>query len=628
MVAVVGQAGTGCSAPRFLPRPPLHRGGFLLRGRAEANPAFRFASGAVSPRRVLVRPQIHAGVALWMRVGFGRPRRFAPDPQPNPTQTLPAMSSPRVPCLLFRAPIVAVALLCAASLPAETPTAAPHARTKAGVVLGLVDGGVTVFKGIPYGADTAGTRFAPPRPPESWTEPLVCRDFGPMAVQPAGRGKPPAAPGPGAVESEDCLRLNVWTPALRDAVPRPVLVYFHGGAYNGGTVNDALYDGACLARRGNAVVVTVNHRLNGFGFLFLGDVYGREFPDSANVGMLDLVLALRWVRDNILEFGGDPDCVTLFGQSGGGAKCATLMAMPAARGLFHRVWTMSGQQVTGRKRANATATAKAFFAQLGLGPTQAGELRTLPRERLAEAMAAVMGGQAWTPVVDGTVLPRDPFSPDAPPLSADIPLVLGNTLDETRTLIGRGKPELFALDWEALPGALEAHVKPFLGRLSPARVVQTYRQLYPDYSASEVFFAATTAARSWKGMVLEADRRAKQFGAPTFTYHVTWRSPFEGGRWGAPHGVDIPLLFGTLDRDPLTEAGGEEAARLSETMQAALLTFARVGDPNNSALPAWMAYDVKYRSTLLFQPGPVCADDPRGAERKLFEPSIYVQPGT
>ncbi len=514
---------------------------------------------------------------------------------------------------------VVFALCAACTVAAED---GPRARTKAGPVLGYTERGVHVFKGVPYGGDTALRRFAAPVPPAPWTTPRDCRQFGPMAPQPAGRDKPAGE------ESEDCLRLNVWTPGLRDLVPRPVLVYFHGGAYNGGTVNDDLYDGGALARRGNAVVVTVNHRLNGFGFLYLAEVGGREFAESGNAGMLDLVRALEWVRDNILEFGGDPDCVTIFGQSGGGAKCATLMAMPAARGLFHRVWTMSGQQVTGRTRAHATATARALLAQLGLAPGQAGELRTLPRERLATAMAAVMGGQAWTPVVDGTVLPRDPFSPDASPLSAGIPMVLGNTFDETRTLIGRGAPELFDLPWEALPAALEKHVQPFLGKLPPARIVAEYRKLYPEYSPADVFFATTTAARSWKGMVLEADRRAKQRGAPTFAYHVTWRSPLDGGKWGAPHAIDIPLVFGNLERDPLTAGGGEDARRLSESMMEALLTFARVGDPNNALLPAWMAYDLQYRATMLFEPSPRCADDPRGAERKLFEPVPYVQPGT
>ena len=204
----------------------------------------------------------------------------------------------------------------------------PIASTTAGRIQGGVDGGTLVFKGVPYGDDTARHRFQAPVPPVAWTGVRPAVEFGPMAPQ----GSRPAA---GA--SEDCLRLNVWTPALRDGHRRPVLVYFHGGAYSNGSVNEPVYDGGRLCRRGDVVVVTVNHRLNGLGYLYLAELGGAAFADSGNAGQLDLILALRWVRDNIAEFGGDAGCVTIFGQSGGGAKCATLMAMPAARGLFHRV---------------------------------------------------------------------------------------------------------------------------------------------------------------------------------------------------------------------------------------------------------------------------------------------------
>jgi para-nitrobenzyl esterase len=255
----------------------------------------------------------------------------------------------------------------------------------------------------------------------------------------------------------------VWTPSLQDHRKRPVLVYFHGGAYNGGSVNEDLYDGVNLCRRGDVVVVTVNHRLNIFGYLYLAELGGAEFRDSGNAGQLDLVLALTWVKNNIAGFGGDPGCVTIFGQSGGGAKCATLMAMPAAAGLFHRVWTMSGQQVTGRTAAHATADARAVLESLGLTPERIGEIKSLPVEKIA---AAIPKGN-WTPVVDGGALPRDPFAPDATPLSAQIPMVLGNTRDETRNLIGARDPAKFSLTWEALPAAITGSVQQFIGNLAP-----------------------------------------------------------------------------------------------------------------------------------------------------------------
>ncbi|HEX9784838.1 MAG TPA: carboxylesterase family protein, partial [Opitutaceae bacterium] len=381
----------------------------------------------------------------------------------------------------------------AAIAAAGTPPAASAvavAATGAGRVRGYVDAGILAFKGIPYGTDTATTRFRAPRPPEPWEDIRDATRFGPQAPQPAGRRSAAADPAPAIVESEDCLRLNVWTPALRDGGRRPVLVYFHGGAYNSGTVTEDLYDGVRLCRRGNVVVVTVYHRLNGFGFLYLAEIDGDgRFARSGNAGMLDLVLALQWVRDNISGFGGDPGNDTIFGQSGDGAKYAVLMAMPAARGLFHRVWTMSGQQIAGRDAARATETARAVLEQLGITPGQLDRLDTIPRERLA---GAKRGGD-WTPVMDGRALPRHPFQPDSSPLSHDIPVVMGNTRDETRNLIGGRDPALFELTWEDLPATIERNVRQFIGEMQSGDIVSSYRRMYSEYSLSDVFFAATIA---------------------------------------------------------------------------------------------------------------------------------------
>ena len=495
---------------------------------------------------------------------------------------------------------------------------APVAQTVAGKVRGYRDQDIFVFKGIPYGDDTAKHRFQPPVPPESWTGVRDALAFGPMAPQ--GNGAQATA-----TMSEDCLKLNVWTPSLRVGYRRPVLVYFHGGAYSNGSVNDEVYDGAHLCRRGDVVVVTVNHRLNGFGYLYLAELGGPEFADSGNVGQLDLILALQWVRDNIAKFGGDKDCVTIFGQSGGGAKCATLMAMPTARGLFHRVWTMSGQQLTGRTREHATETAREVLKNLGLTPDRVAELKTIPMERLMEAMRAA--GSSWTPVVDGGVLPRDPFAPDASPLSAGIPMVMGNTHDETTGLIGAGDPETFSLTWETLPGKLTQHVKKFIGDLSPENIVVAYRKFYPDYTPSEVFFAATTAARSWKGFVLEAQRRAEQDGAPTYVYYVNWPSPLDGGKWKAPHMIDIPLVFDNVAHSHYT-AGAAAAQPLAGAMSEALVSFARTGNPNAPGLPVWPSYELRKRPAMIFDLPPHRENDPRGAERQLFESTEYVQPGT
>ncbi len=524
----------------------------------------------------------------------------------------------RLACGVAALAFVAVARAAAAD-------ASPIATTTAGKIRGYVDTGVSVFKGVPYGDDTAKHRFQAPLPPVPWEGVRDALTFGPMAPQPGGRGGTdffPTPPGDTKI-SEDCLTLNVWTPALRDHGKRPVLVYFHGGGYNGWSVNVDAYDGVRLCRRGDVVVVTVNHRLNGFGYLYLAELGGPEFADSGNAGMLDLVLALRWVHDNIAEFGGDPGRVTIFGQSGGGAKCATLMAMPAARGLFHRVLTMSGQQLVGRTREHATETARAVLRALNLTPERVAEIKTIPMEKL---MAAMRGGE-WTPVVDGTVLPRDPFTPDAPPLSADVPMILGNTHDETVYFYGRSQPSPFGLTWKELPGRIKQAVSQYLGDLPPAEVVAEYRWLYPAYTASDVFFAATTAARSWRGMVIECERRAQQ-GAPTYAYNLTWPTPVDGGKWKAPHTLDIPLFFDNTAHTPGMTGDGAEARKVAALMSDALIAFARTGNPNTPALPDWPRFDLEKRATMLFDAAPRVEDDPRGDERVFFAKATYVQPGT
>jgi len=532
-----------------------------------------------------------------------------------PSGPFPALNPQRS---FLRLPL-AVVVLAVASLASAAETSDPLATTTAGQIRGAVNQGIHVFKGVPYGGDTAQRRFQAPLPAPRWEGVRDALAFGPQAPQGGGGGRG------GATASEDCLKLNVWTPALSDGRKRPVLVYFHGGAYSNGSVNSDLYDGTRLCQRGDVVVVTANHRLNGFGYLYLGD-FSPEFAASGNAGQLDLVLALQWVRDNIAEFGGDAGNVTIFGQSGGGAKCATLMAMPAARGLFHRVWTMSGQQLTGRKKENALRDAHAVLKALDLTPERVAEIKTVPLDKLAAAIRGA--GANWTPVVDGTVLPRDPFEPDASPLSAAIPMVLGNTHDETRNLIGGSNAALFALTWEALPGAIQQSVRQFIGDLAPDKIVAEYRQLYPNYSASDVFFAATTAARSWKGMVLESERRAQQNRAATFVYYVNWASPADGGKWKAPHTIDIPLVFNTVAQSNYTSGGGEPVQQLADAMSDALLAFARTGDPNTPSLPKWPRFDLEKRATMLFDTPSRVENDPRGAERKLFAPIVYIQPGT
>jgi para-nitrobenzyl esterase len=494
----------------------------------------------------------------------------------------------------------------------------PIATTKSGRVRGYTDSRINVFKGIRYGADTTSRRFMPPAPPEPWLDVREALSYGPASPQTSRASDQ---------TSEDCLFLNVWTPALRDGRKRPVMFYIHGGAYNNGSGSSPLYDGVHLCRRGDVVVVTVNHRLNAFGYLYLARFGGAEFADSGNVGQLDLVLALQWVRENIGEFGGDPNRVMVFGQSGGGAKIATLMATPLAKGLFHRAATMSGQQVTASGPLNATLRTRAVLDALKLPPARAAEIRTLPAAALLEALNArdpvlPFGSISFAPVLDERSLNRHPFYPDAPAQSAHIPMIIGNTHDETRAFLG-GDETNFKLTWEQLPEKLGPNMRV---DIQPEVVVAKYRRLYPRYSPTEVFFAATTAGRSWRGAVIEAEERAKS-GAPAFAYQLDWATPKDGGKFGAPHASDIQLVFDNIDK-PGATAIGPKAQSMADEMSETFIAFARTGNPNNRQIPRWEPFTLPRRRTMVFDTPSHLEDDPRGAERRLFAKVPYVQPGT
>jgi para-nitrobenzyl esterase len=485
--------------------------------------------------------------------------------------------------------------------------AAPVIQTRAGPVRGYADAGISVFKGVPYGADTGPRRFQPPVSPVPWTTVRDATAYGPASPQ-AGRNNGPT--------SEDCLYLNVWTPGLRgrsqrDGAARLVMVYIHGGAYSSGSGSSPLYDGARLARRGDVVVVTLNHRLNAFGYAYLAPLVP-ELADSGNAGQLDLILALQWVRDNIAQFGGDPGKVMVFGQSGGGAKIATLMATPAAMGLFHRAATMSGQQVTASGPGNATRRTLAWLDALKLRPEQAAMVRTLSAERLVEAQAALdpvlgFGSLYFGPVLDERSLTRHPFYPDAPSQSAAIPMMIGNTHDETRAFLGND-PTNFSVDWAGLPAKLTQQTMRV--DIDPATVIAAYRRLYPAYTASDVLFAVTTAARSWRAAIIEAEERARA-GTPAFVYQVDWVSPREGGKFGAPHMTDIPLVFDNVAA-PGSNAVGPTAQPMADRMSEAFLAFARSGDPNCAAIPHWEPYSLPRRQTMVFDNASRLVDDPRG----------------
>jgi para-nitrobenzyl esterase len=348
-------------------------------------------------------------------------------------------------------------------------------------------------------------------------------------------------------------------------------------------------------------VVTVNHRLNALGYAWLKP-FGARYADSGNLGQLDLILALQWVRDHIAAFGGDPARVMVFGQSGGGAKIATLMAMPAAKGLFHAAATMSGQQVQASGPAHAWARTQALMAHLKLQPGDVESLRSMPVERLMEGLDAtdpVMGSGPvyFGPVLDMTNLPRHPFWPDAAPQSSGIPMILGNTHDETRAFLDPRGPRLAGLNWTNLPERMGREIKI---DLDPAWVVQQYRAHFPDWTAERIYYAATTAGRSWPGQVIEADARAAAgagAGADaTWVYQLDRPSPIDPLR-GAAHTDDIPYVFGTLDAQGSYSGTDAAAQRLSETMMRAFTGLAKTGKPG---LPEWTPYRLPDRATMIF----------------------------
>ena len=471
---------------------------------------------------------------------------------------------------------------------------------------GRREGGISRFLGVEY---ATARRFLAPEPVAPWRDTRPAMDFGPSCPQ-RGGGRFP--------QSEDCLTLNIWTPDPDARARRPVMVYFHGGAYATGTVADPQNDGQALARGQDVVVVTVNHRLNAFGYLYLARLDPR-FADSGNLGQLDLILALQWVRDNIAAFGGDPGKVMVFGQSGGGAKIATLMGMPAARGLFHRAATMSGQQVTASGPLNATRRARAYLE--AVRASAPADLLDMPVEALVEGLGAtdpvLGGGLYFGPVLDMKWLQRHPFWPDANPQSNAIPMLLGNTHDETRAFFGPDHRLLQGLSWDNLPERMAPELRV---DVHPEHVMAEYRRMFPVYTPEQVFFAATTAGRSWRGQVEEADARARA-GAPTWVYQLDFASPVEPWR-GAPHMLDIPLVFGILVAEGSLSGTGPASQRVSRIMMDAFGRFARAGDPG------WERYTLPERQTMIFDEQPRLASDPRREERELFATVPYVQPGT
>jgi para-nitrobenzyl esterase len=509
--------------------------------------------------------------------------------------------------------------LLGAQTATATPAVAPQrgradlVETSAGWVRGRRTAGVSAFLGIPYGG---AQRFRPPAAPAPWRGVRDATAYGHIAPQPIPGARLDYTrligwlDQPGG-QSEDCLVLNVWTPRP-DGARRPVLVSFHGGGFSSGSGNHRGFDGDPLARFGDVVVVTVNHRLGLLGFLHLADLGApAEWATAGVNGMLDAVAALRWVGENIAHFGGDPGRVMVFGQSGGGAKTSTLLAMPSARGLLHRAAVQSGSALTLASRETGTRTASRLLARLGLSARRIPELRDVPVEMLVSAQAGLEAATPpaqFGPVVDGVAIPRDPFSPTAPEVSRDVPMIVSATRDEATA---------FAADPELTEAGLLAAAGALAGEANAARVVAEYRDGYPGASPALLLARMTTDSGFLASATAQAERKAALGGAPAHLYLFTWPSPAGPARWGATHGIDVALAFHNADA-PITGEGAPRARRLADDLAGAWVRFAATGDPDGGGLPRWPAYDPGTRETLVLGDTTTVEADPLRRYRLLW----------
>ena len=479
------------------------------------------------------------------------------------------------------------------------------AQTANGKVAGYIQDGVTIFKGIPY---AKANRFEAPVQADSWEGIRSCRQYGPVSPQGARSGWANdeiafAFNWNDGVQGEDCLRLNVWTPAL-DSRKRPVMVWLHGGGYSAGSGQELpSYDGTSLAFAEDVVVVSINHRLNVLGFLDLS-AYGEKYAKSANAGLLDIVASLKWVRDNIAAFGGDPSNVTIFGQSGGGGKVTTLLATPCAKGLFHKARVQSGSMLRTMESKYSRKIGIATVRNLGLDASSIDKISEVPYgELLAAGEKAIAQVKAeadrdgvasfifgWAPTVDGAVLPSQPFDPQAPAISAEIPMIIGTTRHEfsMTTYV----PALRNAGREEVIGILK-------GRYGEGteRFLELFAKAYPGSKPADMLDADFVFR---PGAIEQALRKSLQGAAPVYMYMFNWESPVLDGILRSTHCMEIPFVFNNADRHASMTGGGAQAMKLASKMSHCWAEFARCGKPSAEGLPEWEPFEAEKRAVMFF----------------------------
>lgn len=500
-------------------------------------------------------------------------------------------------------------------------------QTTGGAVRGASRDGVVCFKGIPYAGSPAGeNRFKAPPPLKPWSGVRDAFEYGPASIQPLDPNRPKSIPM--FPTSEDCLVLNIWTPAFWHGQKRPVMFYSHGGGFvsgNGGAetpVDDTIHDGSALARNYDVVVVTTNHRLGVLGYLYLEELLGEEYAASGIAGMLDIVAALRWVHENIEQFGGDPDRVMLFGESGGGMKTSVLTAMPSAHGFFSRASVESGSMLNGISRDRATEMTRTVLSKLGLSASEARQLLTLPASRFAKVSSSPQIGFGMGPVVDGHYLPSNPYDPVAPLISAEIPMIIGTNENEA-VFLYRNQPAIFTMTEaqlrERITSTFHEHA---------SEVLSVYRRSYPDASPTNIFLSIETARFMWANAIDQAERKAKQNAAPVYMYMFRYQSNALANQdppypLRACHAMEMPFKFdhpqfkskggvtGDLGTNP-----GRFATALN--MSGAWAAFARTGNPNFEGIPHWPRYTLDKRETMFINAECRVVGDPWREERLLW----------
>jgi len=507
------------------------------------------------------------------------------------------------------------------------------AETAFGKIRGEEVEGIKIFKGVPYGASTAGpNRFLPAKDPAPWSGVRDALQYGPSTPQ----SNPDAPRRASALsvasanlppESEDCLVLNIWTPAVNDGRKRPVLFWCHGGAFVSGSGSSPGTDGAHLAHRGDVVVVTINHRLNVLGFTYLAEFGGSDFASSGDVGMLDIVHALGWVRNNIGQFGGDPNTVMIFGQSGGGRKVGTLLAMPSAKGLFHRAVIESGPTIKLVEREQAIRVAGMLLDKLNVRKSQVRELQNMPVARIMSAYFAVvkdMAGQdqmteGFSPTVDGSAIPHHPFHPVASPISADVPLMLGHTRTEMTLFSEGADPAAFSLD----EAGMRSRVKKLLGE-NTGGIIEVYQKANPGATPSDLYFLIASDHNYGAPVMKIAERRAALGRGPVHLYYFTWETPVQGGRLRSPHTMEIPFAFDNVQIERRLTGGGADAMALADKLSDTWIAFARTGDPNTSKLPHWPAFNAKDRPTMVISNQSKVVNDPIREQRIAMFRALHL----